>query len=197
MDLASLIAALPLAATEGAAAAEEEGGSFLVSPNVGLMIWTLVVFTISLYILSKLVFPRIQEALDKRQHLIEESIDAADRTRVEADELLAEYRERLAQAREQAEIIVSRARKAADAAEAAALTDAKAKREELLEQTKRDIAAETRRAIQDIRNEVADLTILATEKVTRKTLTEDDQRRLVEEALSELDFSALAGERGR
>jgi F-type H+-transporting ATPase subunit b len=108
---------------------------------------------------------------------------------------LAEYRERLSEAREQAETILARARKAADATESAALSDAKAKREELMEATKREIAAETRRAIQDIRNEVADLTILATEKITRKSLTADDQKRLVEEALSELDFSALAGER--
>jgi F-type H+-transporting ATPase subunit b len=179
-----------------AAPAKDEGGSFLVSPNVGLMIWTLVVFTISLYVLKKLVFPRIQEALDKRQHAIEESIDAAERTRVEAEELLAEYRERLSEAREQAEEIVARARKAGEVAEAATIAEAKARREELLEQTKRDIEAETRRAIQEIRNEVADLTILATEKVTRKVLNEDDQRKLVEEALSELDFSALAGERG-
>ena len=195
MVVTSLIAGTPLAAAD-TAGGSEGGGSFLVSPNVGLMIWTLIVFTISLYILRKLVFPRIQEALDRRQRAIDESIDAAERTRVEADELLAEYRERLAQAREQAEEIVARARKAGEAAEAATLTDAKAKREEMLEQTKRDIQAETRRAIQEIRNEVADLTILATEKITRKTLNEDDQRRLVEDALSELDFSALTGERG-
>jgi F-type H+-transporting ATPase subunit b len=189
MTLTSLIAA-PLAA------AKAESGSFLVSPNVGLMVWTFLVFTISLYVLKKLVFPRIQEALDKRQRAIEESIDAASRVRSEADEILAEYRERLKQARVQAEEILARARKAAEASEAAALEEGKAKREELLEQTKREIQAETRRAIQDIRNEVADLTILATEKVTRKSLTDDDQRRLVEEALSELDFSALAGQRG-
>jgi F-type H+-transporting ATPase subunit b len=176
--------------------AEESGGSFLVSPNVGLMIWTLVVFAVSLYVLRKSVFPRIQEALDRRQHAIEESIDAAEHTRQEADKILAEYRERLADAREQAEEILIRARKAGEAAEAKAIDEARAKREEMLEQTKRDIEAETRRAIQEIRNEVADLTILATEKVTRKTLSDDDQRRLVEEALSELDFSALAGERG-
>jgi F-type H+-transporting ATPase subunit b len=196
MDAISLIAALPLAAAEGGeAAAKDESGSFLVSPNVGLMVWTFIVFGISLYVLSKVVYPRIQEALDKRQKLITDSIDAAEHTRKEADALLAEYRERLADAREQAEAILARARKAADATEAAALSDGKAKREELLESTKREIQAETRRAIQDIRNEVADLTILATEKITRKTLTEDDQKRLVEEALSELDFSALAGER--
>ena len=194
MDFISLIAALPLAAAEGGAA-KEEGGSFLVSPNVGLMIWTLLVFTISLYVLKKVVFPRIQEMLDKRQHAIDESIDAAANTRKEADELLKEYRERLAEAREQAEEILNRARKAAETTEAAALDDGKAKREEMLESTKREIEAETRRAIQDIRNEVADLTILATEKITRRTLTEKDQKRLVEEALSELDFTALAGER--
>jgi F-type H+-transporting ATPase subunit b len=195
MDVASLIAVLPLGAAEGGDAAKESSGTFLVSPDVGLMIWTFLVFGISLYVLKKAVFPRLQEALDKRQHAIEESIDSAERTRVEADELLAEYRERLQDARTQAEEILARARKAADAAEATAVTDAKAKREELLEQAKRDIQAETRRAIQDIRNEVADLTILATEKVTRKTLNEDDQRKLVEEALSELDFTALTGDR--
>ena len=72
--------------------------------------------------------------------------------------------------------------------------EARRKREEMMEQTRRDIEAETRRAIQEIRREVADLTVMATEKVTRKTLTEDDQRRLIEDALSELDFSALAAD---
>ena len=62
-----------------------------------------------------------------------------------------------------------------------------------MEQTRRDIEAETRRAIEEIRREVADLTVKATEKVTRKTLSAEDQRRLVEDALSELDFTALSG----
>ncbi len=176
-------------------AAEDEGGSFLVSPDVGLMIWTLIVFVLSLYILSKVAFPRIAEALDKRQQAIEESIDTAERTRVEADKLLAEYRERLTAARQQAEDIVARARKTAENNEAEAIADAKRKREEMLAQTRRDIEQETRRAIQEIRNEVADLTVLATEKVTRKTLTDADQKKLVEEALSELDFAALSGDR--
>jgi F-type H+-transporting ATPase subunit b len=83
-----------------AAAEEDSGGSFLVSPDVGLMIWTLVVFVISMYILGKVAFPRIQAALDKRQQAIEDAIDTAERTRKEADKLLAEYRERLAEARQ-------------------------------------------------------------------------------------------------
>jgi F-type H+-transporting ATPase subunit b len=178
-----------------AQAKEDSGGSFLVSPNVGLMIWTLIVFGLSMWFLGKYAFPRIQEALDKRQHAIEESIDASERARAEASALLAEYRERLAEARGQADDIVARARKAGETVESEAVADARRKREELMEQTRRDIEQETRRAIQQIRSEVADLTVLATEKVTRKSLTADDQRKLVEEAVSELDFAALAGER--
>jgi F-type H+-transporting ATPase subunit b len=174
-------------------AAEDSGGSFLVSPDVGLMIWTLLVFGISMYILAKFAFPRIAEALDRRQRAIEESIDAAEKTRTEAEQILSEYRERLAEARGQADDIVARARKTGEAAENEIVADARAKREEMMEQTRRDIEAETRRAIQAIRAEVADLTVLATEKVARKSLTEDDQKRLVDEALSELDFAALAG----
>jgi F-type H+-transporting ATPase subunit b len=177
------------------AAEEEGGGSFLVSPDIGLMIWTLLVFVVSMYILSKLAFPRIQDALDRRQRAIEESIDTAARTRDEAERLLAEYRQRLEEARKQADEIVARARKTGETREAEALADAKRKREELMEQTRRDIEQETRRAIQEIRNEVADLTVLATEKVTRKALTGEDQRRLVEEAVRELDFAALSGDR--
>jgi F-type H+-transporting ATPase subunit b len=178
-------------------AAESGGGSFLVSTNVGLMIWTLIVFGISLYILWKVAFPRISEALDKRQRSIEDSIDAAERTRREADQLLAEYRERLAEARGQADEIVTRARRTGEAAENEIVAEARAKREEMMAQTRREIEAETRRAIQQIRSEVADLTVAATEKVTRKTLDSDDQRRLVDEALSELDFASLSGEERR
>jgi F-type H+-transporting ATPase subunit b len=178
------------------AAAKDEGGSFLVSPDVGLMVWTLLVFAISGFLLKKYAFPQIAEALDRRQRIIEDSIETAAQTRAEAEQLLEDYRERLAAAREQAEAILARARKSAETTEHETLAEAKKRREELLAQTKRDIEAETRRAIQDIRNEVADLTILATEKITRKTLTDDDQRKLVEETLAELDFSALADSSG-
>jgi F-type H+-transporting ATPase subunit b len=174
-------------------AAEESGGNFLVSPEVGLMIWTLIAFVITLLLLRKLAFPRIADALDKRRRAIEESIDSAERTRVEADRLLAEYRERLREAREQADDILTRARKASDRVQEEAKVEAVNKREELMQQTRRDIEQETRRAIDQIRREVADLTVLATEKVTRKSLDDEDHRRLIEEALSEFDFAALPG----
>jgi F-type H+-transporting ATPase subunit b len=77
--------------------------SWLITPNVGLTVWTLVVFAICLFILSKYVFPRIRQALDDRRKTITDSMDAAERTRQEADKVLAEYRERLTEARQQAE----------------------------------------------------------------------------------------------
>src|ERR671937_227886 len=142
--------------------AADSGGNFLVTPNVGLMIWTLISFGLALFLLQRLAFPRIGEALDKRRKAIEESIDAAERTRVEADTLLEEYRARLREAREQAD----------------------------------DIVAETRRALEEIRSEVANLTVLATEKLARNSLDDEDHRRLIQEALDEIDFSQLAPTNG-
>jgi F-type H+-transporting ATPase subunit b len=172
----------------------DEGGSFLVSPSLGLMIWTLALFAFTLWVLSKLAFPRIQEALDKRANAIRESIDAAERQRKEADELLAEYRQRLTEAREQADDIVARARKAAETVKTEAASEGHAKREELVAAARKDIEVETRRSLERIRKEVADLTVMATERVTRKSLDAEDHKRLIEEALEETNFAELVPE---
>jgi F-type H+-transporting ATPase subunit b len=167
-------------------------GSFLIKPGIGLMVWTLIVFAITMVLLSRLAFPRISEALARRQKAIEESIDTAERTRAEAEEILAEYRERLKEARAQADEIIQRARQTAEAHE----REAKERGQELVaeasQRAQREIEAATKRALDDIRKEVADLTITATEKVTRKALDPADQKRLVEEALREMDFSGLS-----
>jgi F-type H+-transporting ATPase subunit b len=172
--------------------ADSGSGSFLVSPELGLMIWTLIAFGATLFVLSRVALPRIGEALEKRANAIRDSIDAAEKQRAEADRLLADYRERLKEAREQADDIVARARKAAEAAEAEAASSGREKREELVAAARRDIEMETRRSLERIRKEVADLTVLATEKVTRKTLDAEDHKRLIDEALKEVDFSALS-----
>jgi F-type H+-transporting ATPase subunit b len=179
--LASIHAAPPLAS-----------GSFLITPNVGLMIWTIVVFVISLFILRRSVFPLIGEALDKRAKTIEGDIDAAAQLRTEADKVLDEYRERLKEARAQSDEILQRARQTAEAHEHEARDRGKEMIAEAAKRAEREIDAATKRALDDIRREVADLTVMATEKVTRKSLSDADQRRLVEEALGELDFSGLS-----
>lgn len=195
-ELYSLAPILVLAAETTTAAEEEGGGSFLVEPGVGLMIWTLVAFGITLLILRRFAFPAIGEFLDKRANAIAESVEQAERTRAEADEILAEYRHRLKEAREQADDIIARAHRAAESVQSEAAEQGRAKRDELVDSAKAEIAAETRRSLDRIRREIADLTVIATEKVTRKTLDSDDHRKLVEEALQEVDFSALTGGNG-
>jgi F-type H+-transporting ATPase subunit b len=187
------LAHLPASGTQVIASS----GGFLIEPGIGLMVWTLLVFGATMFLLSKLAFPRISDALGRRQKAIEDSIDTAERTRAEAEEILAEYRERLKEARAQSDEIVQRARQAAEVHD----HEAKDRSQEILaeaaKRAERDIEAASRRALEDIRREVADLTIMATEKVTRKTLTDADQRRLVEEALSEMDFSGISSDAQR
>jgi F-type H+-transporting ATPase subunit b len=170
--------------------------SFLVQPGIGLMLWVLVVFGISMWLLAKFVFPRISEALEKRQAAIEESIDSAQRTREEAEKPLAEYRERLHEARSQSDEIVQRARQTAETHEREAKEHGRQIAADASARAARDIEAATARALQELRQEVADLTVMATEKVTRKVLDDADQRRLVDEALGELDFSGISSPSG-
>jgi F-type H+-transporting ATPase subunit b len=188
VELAADIGAFLVAATE-----EEGGGSFLVSPGLGLMLWTLLAFGVTMFFLSRAAFPRIGEALEKRANAIRKNIEESERQREEADKLLAEYRQRLKEAREQADDIIARARNAADNLKSEATDEGKAKREELVAAARKDIEVETRRSLERIRKEVADLTVLATERITRKSLDAEDHKRLVEEALAEADFSTLAG----
>ena len=89
-----------------------------------------------------------------------------------------------------------RARRAADNLSEETKAEASKQREELLAAARRDIEHETRRALDELRKEVADLTVTATEKITRKSLTEEDHRRLIEEALQEVDFEELAPSEG-
>ena len=148
-----------------------------------------------MYVLSKAAFPRIGEALEKRANAVRENIEASERQRAEADELLEEYRQRLKEAREQADDIVARARKAAEAAVAEATAEGKAKREELVAAARKDIETETRRSLETIRkrgrrpDRARDR-----EGHPQERSTDDDHKRLVEEALAEVDFSALAGD---
>jgi F-type H+-transporting ATPase subunit b len=183
---------LALLGAPGAHVLAASNGSFLIKPSVGLMVWTLLVFGATMVLLGKLAFPRISEALERRQRVIEDSLETAESTRIEAEKLLAEYRERLSEARAQADEIIQRARQVAEARE----HEAKERGHELVteaaQRAQRDIEAATKRALDDLRKEVVELTILATEKVTRKALDDSDQKRLVEEALAELDLSGLS-----
>jgi F-type H+-transporting ATPase subunit b len=163
----------------------------LIQVTPGLMIWTIVCFLITFYVLKKVAFGRIQGMIDERRKRIRESLDEADRARSEAHKLVEEHRATMAQARGQAEEILAEARRVAEAQKRRLRDELEEDRQRRLEETTRQIEAETARALQAIRSEVADLTVIATQKVTGKVLTADDHKRLIDEAIGELDFSAL------
>ena len=167
----------------------------LIKVTPGLMIWTIVSFLITLFVLKRYAFGPIQKMIDERRERIRQSIEEADRAREEARKLLEEHRSLIAGARVDAEHILTEARRVVDSQRERVREEIEVDRQRRLEDTRRQIEAETQRALVQIRAEVADLTLIATEKVTGKTLDQADQRRLIEEAISELDFSVLEQER--
>ncbi len=166
----------------------------LIKITPGLMIWTLICFAIVFFTLKKVAFGRIQSAIDERRERIRQSLEEADRARTEAHALLEQHHALVAQARGDAESILSEARKVADSQRDRLKQELDAERTRRVEETRREIEAETRRSIEQIRSEVADLTLEATAKVTGKVLDDEDHRRLIEEAIGDLDFSVLEKE---
>jgi F-type H+-transporting ATPase subunit b len=167
----------------------------LIRVTPGLMIWTIISFLITLFVLKRYAFGPIQKMIDERRERISQAIEEADKAREEARKLLEEHRALVAGARSDAEQILVEARRVADSQRERVREEVEADRQRRLEDTRRQIEAETQRALQQIRSEVAELTLIAAEKVTGKTLDQADQRRLIEEAISGLDFSVLERER--
>ena len=163
----------------------------LIQVTPGLMIWTIVCFLISLFVLKRYAFGPIQKLIDERRERIRRALDEADEARDEARTLLEEHRKLIGQARSEAEEILSEARQVAKGMQERVKEETEVDRQRRLEETKRQIEAETRRALEAIRSEVAELSLAAAEKVTRKSLDDKDQRRLIDEAIGELDFSVL------
>jgi F-type H+-transporting ATPase subunit b len=169
------------------------GANALISVTPGLMIWTIVCFLATLFVLKKYAFGPIQKMIDERQERIRSSIEEADNARVEARKLLEEHRALIASARNDAEAILAEARRVGDSTRDRVKQEAEVDRQRRMEETHRQVESETRRALEEIRAEIADLTLLAAAKVTGKTLSEADHRQLIEDAIADLDFSALAG----
>jgi F-type H+-transporting ATPase subunit b len=155
------------------------------------MIWTIVCFLVVLFVLKRYAFAPIQKTIDDRRERIRDAIDEADKARQEARNLLEEHRKLIGQAKTEAEEILGEARKVADSQRERVREETELDRQRRLEETRRQIEQATHQALGQIRDEVGKLSVLAAEKITRKSLTEDDQRRLIDEALSEIDFSEL------
>jgi F-type H+-transporting ATPase subunit b len=184
------ISLLPLAVQ----ATEDSGDNPLIKLVPGLMIWTLICFAITYLVLRKFAFGPIQQVIDQRRERIRQSLQEADNARDEARRLLEEHRTLMKQARGQAEEILSEARRIAESQRERVRHETEADRQRRLEETKRQIEAETQRALGQIRREVGDLALVAAAKVTAGALDASAHRKLIDDAVRDLDFSKLEKE---
>lgn len=168
-------------------------GAGLIQPELGLSLWTLLTFLIVLVILRRYAFGRIAAMIDERREKVRTDFEAAESARTEAEAVLAEYQAQLAAARHEASQILERSRQTAAEQQKQLIEELAAERERGIASAQAAIEAETRQALDRIKIEIADLTLLATERVLDRTLDEAEQKRIVEEALAGVDFSGLTG----
>lgn len=170
------------------------GGNALIRPIPGLMIWTFVTFLIVFFVLRRLAFGRIQGLIDQRRERIREALDEADKAREEARQLRELTQQEREEARAERDRVLEDVRRQAQEQLRRAREEADADLQRRLEENQRALEAENRKLREEIRRDVVELTLLASEKVTRKSLADEDQRRLIEETISEIDVKRLGSE---
>lgn len=154
----------------------------------GLFVWSAITFIILIVVLYKLAYGPLMKMQRKRQADIHEAIEGAERIKEEARMLLVEYRQQLADARVEAEEILERARRIGESTQTEIVNEAKLQAERTLEKAREQIERETRQALADIKLQVADLALAAAEKATSRSLTAEEDVRLIREALAEVEF---------
>jgi F-type H+-transporting ATPase subunit b len=175
-----------LAATPSVLFAQEEGGPAIISLNLGLVIWTWVLFLLTLGILAWKVFPFIAGGLEERQRKIQESIDEARRSRDEARALLDDQNQALEAARREAQDLIEKSRSTAESLKKEILAEAKEQQSALLVDARRELEMERDQLREDLRREAVEISLSAAERLIRARLDADENRRLVEEYVSEL-----------
>jgi F-type H+-transporting ATPase subunit b len=188
----SLCALLAVSAAPLAAQNEPSASSNILTPNGGLMVWTLVIFLILLFVLGKFAFGPITEQVRKREQALTDALESAKHDREEAAKLLAEQRRQLEAARDEGQKLIAEARGAADRSRQELVNQARAQQAEILERTREEIRAERDKAIAELRREAVDLAILGAGKVIEKNLDDRTNRELVEKFLASV---SVAGSR--
>ncbi len=181
LGAAALVAALPDALLAA------EGGSGIFSLNLGLVVWTWVLFLLTLAVLAWKAFPAIASGLEQRQARIQEAIDSARADREEARRLLDEHQRQLDAARQEAKEILAQGRAAGERLREEILSQARAEHEDLMEKARREMARERDDMMASVRQDAVDLALAAAERLIRERLDEEDNRRLVRDYVAGLE----------
>lgn len=174
------------------AAAVQEEKADLLSPNGGLMFWTIVIFVLLLLLLSKFAFKPMLAAVEAREKSLQDALDSAKRDREEAQRVLADHRAQLEKARGEAQKLIADGRATAEKLRNDLLEQTKAQQQEMLDRARRDIETEKLNAIAALRREAVDLAIAGAGKVIERNLDNDANRKLVEGFLGSVSLGGKA-----
>jgi len=158
----------------------------LVQPDPGLFIWTILTFLVLLALLAKFAWRPLLEALDSRQQAIRKSLDDARLAQQELERLQRESAQIIRQARVEADAIITRSRSDAERVREDMRQKARAEADGIVKNAERQIQLETTRALQQIRTEAVDLSVMIASKIIQRNLSKEDNERLIDEALRQV-----------
>ncbi|MDQ6828736.1 MAG: F0F1 ATP synthase subunit B [Gemmatimonadota bacterium] len=167
-----------------------------MKPDTGLMFWTLLIFVVLIFVLSRYAFGPLTRAVEAREKSLQEAIDAAKRDRDAAAALLAQQQAQLDASRAEAQKYIVDGRTVAEKMRADLLEQTRVEQQQILERARAEIQSERDRAILELRHEAVDLAIKGASKVIEKNLDDSSNRALVENFLSSLDTNAKSETRG-
>ncbi|UCE02394.1 MAG: F0F1 ATP synthase subunit B [Candidatus Latescibacterota bacterium] len=166
--------------------AQEEHGGGIMDVNPGLMIWTVVTFTLLLVVLRFVAWKPLIAALEAREQRIQEAVEQAERARNEGEELLARHRQQLDAAKAEAHQIIEEGRADAQRLGEQIKQEARADAEESKERARKEVELAADQAKKELWEESARLSTLLAERILRRSLNGEDHRKLVDEVLDEL-----------
>ncbi|RJP18364.1 MAG: ATP synthase F0 subunit B [Candidatus Abyssobacteria bacterium SURF_5] len=169
---------------EHAAEGGHEGSPMQVQPN--LWVWTLVAFGIVFFVLGKFAFPRITAMIDERNNKIEGDIKNAEMTREEAQQMLAQYKAQLNEARTEAKKIIDEGKQLGESLRKEALNKASEEANQVIRRAQEEIARQTEKAIKELQSQIADISIQVASKVIQKSLNKDEHTNLIKQYISEV-----------
>jgi F-type H+-transporting ATPase subunit b len=152
----------------------------------GLIIWTLISFFLLLILLAKLAYPQILKGLKKREETIQQQLEEARKTKQEASALLEDYKRQLAEARSEAQKIINEGKGLGENMRKEIVQKAQQESNQIVKRAQEEIELQKQKAILEIQEKIADLSIMAASKIINKSLNTEDNRRLVEEYVSKV-----------
>ena len=164
----------------------------LVQPDPGLFLWTILTFLVLLGLLAKFAWKPLLALLDRREEMIRQSLDDAEKAKQELQRLQQESKEILSKARVEAQCILAKSRSEAEKLKGELRQEAKVQADSILRDAEKQIQVETEKAIAVIKNEVVDLSLLVASKLIKRNLSKEDNQSLIEESLKEVESSSVS-----